>query len=200
MPTGYTADVGEGKTTFEEFVLTCARAFGATIMQRDEPIDVPPRIVPMSDYHERALTEAKNALAELRNMTDEDFELAAEREFLQATSEYHKRLDENKRIEDNYRSMLSKVKNWDAPTEDHQNLKQFMIEQLESSIDFDCKYVPTKPTLLSADEYKRKRKESVLNNIEYHKVEAKKERERYEMRKNWIVELYRSLNLPEPTE
>ena len=38
MPTGYTLDLYNGKDiTFEEFVLKCARAFGALIDMRDEP-------------------------------------------------------------------------------------------------------------------------------------------------------------------
>lgn len=42
MPTGYTADIKDG-ITFRDFALRCARAFGATIMQRDEDISIPPR-------------------------------------------------------------------------------------------------------------------------------------------------------------
>jgi len=40
MPTGYTAEIyeGEKEVTFEKFALTCARAFGACITIRDEPM------------------------------------------------------------------------------------------------------------------------------------------------------------------
>jgi hypothetical protein len=37
MPTGYTAAIGEG-IEFDKFVMQCARAMGACVMMRDEPI------------------------------------------------------------------------------------------------------------------------------------------------------------------
>jgi hypothetical protein len=40
MPTGYTAGVADGTITeFREYALLCARAFGACIMLRDEPVE-----------------------------------------------------------------------------------------------------------------------------------------------------------------
>jgi len=40
MPTGYTTDIYNGKdVSFRDFALNCARAFGACIMQRDDPAD-----------------------------------------------------------------------------------------------------------------------------------------------------------------
>ena len=35
MPSGYTSRSCEGEQPFEKFVLQCARAFGACVMQRD---------------------------------------------------------------------------------------------------------------------------------------------------------------------
>jgi hypothetical protein len=44
MPTGYTAMIEEREdVTFREFALTCARAFGACIMQRDNSLAEPPK-------------------------------------------------------------------------------------------------------------------------------------------------------------
>lgn len=64
MPTGYTADVADGKITdFVEYALQCARAFGACIMLRDEPISSEiPEFQP-SDYNANALAEAEKTLS-----------------------------------------------------------------------------------------------------------------------------------------
>ncbi|VTR91619.1 unnamed protein product [Gemmata massiliana] len=35
--------------------------------------------------------------------------------------------------------MLEHVRAWEPPSTDHENLKQFMIDQLRESIDFDCR-------------------------------------------------------------
>lgn len=42
MPTGYTAAVEDGTITeFDDFAWQCARAFGALIMMRDDPMSAP---------------------------------------------------------------------------------------------------------------------------------------------------------------
>ena len=52
MPTGYTTDIYNGKdVSFRDFALTCARQFGACIMQRDDPADEKPKIMPEESYH-----------------------------------------------------------------------------------------------------------------------------------------------------
>ena len=56
MPTGYTIDIYNGKkVTFKDFALNCARAFGACVMQRDDPADEKPKIMPEESYHTKAL-------------------------------------------------------------------------------------------------------------------------------------------------
>ena len=41
MPSGYTEGVASGKVTeFKEYALLCARAFGACISLRDEPLSL----------------------------------------------------------------------------------------------------------------------------------------------------------------
>ena len=63
MPTGYTAGIIDGKTeTFQEFAKQCMRAFGATIHMRDENMDKEYEPRTPSDYHTKALEEAKEKL------------------------------------------------------------------------------------------------------------------------------------------
>ncbi len=63
MPTGYTADIAKG-ITFQQYAWSCARAFGALVMMRDEPSDAPiPEAFTPSDYHVKALAEARAKLA-----------------------------------------------------------------------------------------------------------------------------------------
>ena len=60
MPSGYTENIYYGKeVTFKDFALGCARAFGACVMQRDDPADVKPKIMPEESYHTEKLKELK---------------------------------------------------------------------------------------------------------------------------------------------
>lgn len=72
MATGYTCDVSDGKiTTLRDFALRCARAFGALITMRDEPFDapIPEKFEPHTDYHDKAIREAREQLEKLSAMS-----------------------------------------------------------------------------------------------------------------------------------
>ena len=71
MPTGYTADVADGKITeFTEYALQCARAFGACIMLRDDPVSSEiPEFEP-SDYSAKELAEAEKDLSQFLAMNE----------------------------------------------------------------------------------------------------------------------------------
>lgn len=53
--------------------------------------------------------------------------------------------------------MLDQVQLWQPPTDDHMGLKEFMIQQIEESIKFDCaSYAEDRVSmirLLSGDEW-----------------------------------------------
>src|ERR1044071_9143634 len=85
MPTGYTAKLYEGEDqSFEDFALGCARAFGASILMRDDspnkPISID-AITDNSDYHVRAIRETKAEIARIMAMTPEEIRQAARSEF-----------------------------------------------------------------------------------------------------------------------
>lgn len=75
MPTGYTHGVQDGTVTeFRDFALICARAFGATILMRDDPMDAPiPDEFQSSTYHLDRLKELEiEQSAQLRESIDFD--------------------------------------------------------------------------------------------------------------------------------
>lgn len=77
MPTGYTAGVEDGTvTTLREYALTCARGMGACIMQRDDPMNEPPKKQEPTDYHVKWLAEAKEKLVQLAAMSNEEIKAA----------------------------------------------------------------------------------------------------------------------------
>lgn len=46
MPSCYTSDIADGKdVSFNDFVLKCARAFGACIEQRDDNANDKPKLI-----------------------------------------------------------------------------------------------------------------------------------------------------------
>jgi len=196
MPTGYTAKVATGEISdFESFAWLCARAFGACISLRDDPMTTTrPGVFVARDYHRKALSEARSELARLVALTDDDW--CAEHDAAQKKVIYDRESENAKRLEQKgrYETMLNAVIAWEPPTEDHVEMKSFMEKQLRESIDFDCapvdKYYPDLPPV---DQWKLERIESARRNIEYHEKEDAKEHERIRGRNAWIEALAESL-------
>ena len=74
MTTGYTDAVGKGEITeFKDYALLCARAFGACVSMRDEPLDaeIPEEFKP-NDYHEKSLQKARGEDNEFLKKSDDE--------------------------------------------------------------------------------------------------------------------------------
>ena len=196
MPTGYTLDLYNGKdVTFEEFVLKCARAFGALIDMRDEPMDAPiPERLEPSDHHLKELEKAKRRLKEIRKWNEEKAEQEAERAYHEALKKREEFVKKNKLIRKRYEDMLSKVQKWKPPTIEHESLKQFMIQQLVESIEYDC-FIPEMPQRLSGEEYKEQQIKKALSDIDYHEREYAEEVNRVYERNKWLLSLRESLRI-----
>lgn len=203
MPTGYTADITDA-TTFPQFAMRCARAFGALILMRDDPQDAPiPQRLMVSDYYPKAVADAEARVAELRDMD----EAAADRRS-QAEFDAEKVSRAQSRAKDavllaNYNRMLTAVRAWVPPTPDHEGMRDFMIEQLESSIKFDChtdadreKWEP-KLIRLDAKTWRALRISDAERALEGARTSLQEEEARMAMRNAWLSALRASL-LPPP--
>ncbi len=194
MPTGYTYKIREGMG-FKEFTLRCARAFGALITMRDAPLDaeVPDEFKP-DDYYDSKIEESKARLSELEKMTLEEAEITAEEEYQKAMTEYKKVIGERVELKEKYTAMLKKVDEWTPPTPDHRELKNFMRDQLISSINTDCDiycYLP--PKECSANEWLEDNKKKCIDRIAYFTKEKEKEEDRCVKRTEWVRALKQSL-------
>lgn len=197
MPTGYTAKLVERGQTFPEFVMTCARAFGACIDMRDDDLTtpIPDRFKP-SDYHKKALIEAQLELRELRAMgklAQKEFGESKKKAAIASVRKYlNEKRDENKRLED----MRSKVVEWVPPTADHAGVKKFMLEQIDTSMN-DVDYsedalrnYKSKPAI----DFYLTAVESAKSSIEYHSKKSQEEVARADDRTEWVRQLRESLD------
>jgi len=138
MPTGYTYDIPKGQS-FEDFILGCARAFGALVMMRDEPAGTPiPHEFAPDDYYTKAVREAEIAVESMRQRTDAEWREAHVRYMDETRAANALRCEEKEAQRGAYARMLEKAQQWTPPTPEHSGLKSFMIEQIQSSVKFDC--------------------------------------------------------------
>ncbi len=194
MPTGYTCNVVDGKITeFPEFAMTCARAFGALIMMRDDPMDapIPETVEPHTSYNEERLAAETKALGKVQAMTNAQCETACLEAHRAAVASRKKYLDDRDIEAGRLNDMLAKVRAWQPPTPDQVEMKKFMIDQLAISMPGD--YAPSIPVLLDGPTWRQQEINRLADSVVYHQKEVAKEIERAAGRTKWIKALRESL-------
>lgn len=206
MPTGYTAELSEKGQSFNDFVLTCARVFGACVHQRDDPMNVRPKPEKRSidGYHTKQLNDALAALADIRTWTDDKKISYGEEQRFKEIESYTRHLVETKKKRQRYEAMIDEVSRWKPPTDEHIGLKKFMLEQLNAGMNSDCRESYYIGALAKAEkqtpmEFFEAYERHLEHDVEYHRKEYEKESTRDDGRSKWIEQLYESLGeeLPE---
>ena len=197
MATGYTADLHDGKdVSFNDFILKCTRAMGVAIMQRDESIDSPLREEEDPEtYHRDALATAIADLQTLRGLPIDEWRKREQGARAKASTVVLNAIRSCGEIRVRYESMLAEVEAWQPPTPEHQGLKDFMVEQLTTSIRFDCDitYLTISPAV-SAEEFKAARIAGVEKDVEYHRTKWESEQVRVDSRNRWVADLRASMH------
>lgn len=139
MATGYTFAVAKGEMSFEQYVWRCAGALNPLSVL--SPYEQRTPIEPSLESLDENIRENQERLKELQSKTPKEVEAMYEAQYSDILSDAERRNAERAAKYENYKAMLDRVKAWEPPTTDHEELAQFMIEQLQKSIEFDCKPV-----------------------------------------------------------
>lgn len=201
MPTGYTTDIKKG-ISFKDFALGCAKAFGACVTLRDQPNKVIPDEFKPSIYYEGRIKEIKKEIKLLEIIDIKTAGIKAKEEYNREIKRYKKYIDEANELRKRYDAMLRDVEGWKPPTNDHIELKNFMKEQIQTSINHDCNIdyyieiledILESIRLLDGQKWINEKKEKAVKDLEYCNKEDTKEKERVQERNDWIRELRMSL-------
>lgn len=198
MPTSYTVLLEEKEVSFKDFALRCARAFGFLIEMRDEPLDkeIPKEFKP-SDYYVKALAKAEATLAEVKSMGEDKCLKMAKKELENKISSLEKYAARDRKLLERYKRMQAKVEAWIPPTEDHQALKKFMLDQLHLSIpdpEYYEKNLQEKKMLIpNAKAWKKAKIEDLNDDIKYYTKRRKQEIELARKSTEWMQQLRKSL-------
>lgn len=196
MATGYTHPIldapDDAPIGFRDFALTCARAFGAAIHQRDEPSSTPLRHDVVSDYYATNIIAAESRFSTAQLRTEDEWRALYD-------EERQKRLDdaaesEARRIRnvDRLGSLIAHVKMWEPPTEDHVEMKTFMLQQLEDTLVWDGKSYGARG-IEEIEIWREREIETAQKSVEHMKKSYAAEVERVAGRNAWIDALVNSL-------
>lgn len=194
MPTGYTAEIYEGKkVSFERFAMKCARAFGACVTMRDDDMDAEiPNKFKASDYHDKELARAKKRLDDALTITPKQAAGRAVAQYDKLFKAHQEDVAEKLALKERYESLLVQVRSWVPPTNKHREFRKFMADQLEQSIEFDCS-PNDPPKVKTPEEWRADEIERAKWNVNYHAKEGQAERIRVAERNAWIRALRDSL-------
>ena len=203
MPTGYTAGLLDGTiNTFPDFAKLCMRNFGATIHMRDENMDTEYEPRTPSDYHSNALSEARRELENAESVSDEELIKARKKELLKSKKYHLAQIEENDANKIKLEGLIKDIEAWAPPTEEHNGIKQFMIQQIESTLDYDCstdyhkkelQYIKQKLDNVNANVIRADIVETANKDIAYHLKEYKEELKRCAGANQWVEDLMNSL-------
>lgn len=197
MPTGYTDGVSSGKVTeFKDYALRCARAFGACIMLRDEPLssDIP-EFIP-SEYHDKRLVEANRELQEFNLATPDQRKKMHADEHTKSVMHANEAIARRKEELARYEAMLAKAKSFQPPSPDHQQYAEFLVSQLEESIRFDCdlSFYEKLMQPVPFEEWEKEKIKGLRRDVDYHTAEKRKEADRTASRNKWVEQLKQALD------
>ena len=203
VPTGYTAYIEDGDiTTGKEFLKLCTRAFGVAIDLKDEPLSVPtPTHFEPDTYYKERYEKALEDFNEANNLTFDNAKIQMKAAYEMRISDYKSWAEKESLMNEKYAKVRKEVEEWIPPTEEHQGLKKFALEQIDMCI--------TKQEYI--DEYLEKSKEVfddsneavekyISDNIQYCKDSLdraykswKEEVERTEKKNIWIKKFLESI-------
>ena len=91
--------------------------------------------------------------------------------------------------------MLRQVQAWTPPTKEHTKLKEFMINQLEDSIRWDCAIRNYADGFVTVDKYIEDSlsSEPLEKEVKYYQEQWDKEVKRCEDANKWVEDLIKSL-------
>jgi hypothetical protein len=197
--TGYVHVMLDHHQDFPRFAWSCARDFGALVHMRDEPMDAPITYPEVSDYHEQALRECSEELERLLSLSEAEREARGVALRTNALVSLERTVREYLEKVARCRAMLAQVEAWEPPTPLHEGLKNFMREQLLTSIGNAEEYYPALLEEARAKDHREYFQQAVKEarwGIDYHTQQLEEERERVAERIAWLDGLKSSLSAP----
>jgi len=203
MPSGYTEMLQSG-SGFKEYAKRCLRAFGAAIHMRDDSITKEVQKREPSDYHKIELDEARADLEKTKNLSKKDLIKKKTHEWEEELKRYKESLQKDLKILKNYEDALAEAKAYQPPTSEHEGYKKFMIDQIEKSIEWDCRTEQIKNDIErlgtepdssdeALEEYHKELIKSEEWSVNYHKKEWEEELKRCNESNKWLEDALESI-------
>lgn len=196
LATGYVNNLIEKNLNFSEFIWSCARAFGPFLNYKDSDPNCKIKFDELTSlYHEKKLIESNANLKKFEKMGQQEVISYGENKKKEQMKYYQECTEIEVKEIKICQEMQNQVEKW-QPSQDHINLKKFMLEQLTTSLkdpnNFAKEQLQSVSKKSPMDFYNDTIK-SLKNDVEYHSRESVKEKERNQKTISWLETLYQSV-------
>lgn len=185
----YTEGIQDGMT-LSEYALQCAHAILPDMRKGPLSAAIPDTVAPnaaLAAFRTASEVEADRCKA----MTLDEAEAEAEAQYQEDLAAVAAINAPHVAAENVYTAMMGQVNDWNPPTREHQNLKNFMIEQISSAIDIEVRKRPP-PTRVTATEWRSVKRAAAEWGLEELETAAD-ETERLTKRNQWVADLKAAL-------
>lgn len=202
MYNGYVHTIIDKNQSFEEAIWTFARAFGALILMRDDPMDapVPERFEP-ADYYPKKVMESQKEIDGFLALTADEKESIRQKEIADYQAKADEALIEDQKEFDRLNALLTEAYSWNPqPERDYSGIKSMVVETLEKAIkdnnpsdDNYYKEQIRKLQNLTPVEFALERELTLRRAVTSATTNLREEQERVDGRNAWIKGLRESL-------
>lgn len=191
MPTAYTAGIEDGTiTTAQEFLMLCAREFGACISMMDEPLSksIPERFMPNFEWYAKQMEEERKNLEHFQKMSLDEVKIYREEKRKTEVEQAEFAREHAEKILCQYKDVLGQVVDWNPPTLEHNRLKEFAIEQIKMCLP-DLSIYSVKPDDSTDEQWLEKHIKYCEESIERYKKRIEEEIKAAESKTAWVKAL-----------
>lgn len=191
MPNGYTSTLASGEQSVADYIKHCGRGMGFMVMMRDDPWDAElPEKWEASERHDKRIAELQERKDFLNSLSEQSLIKACTDFYAEEEASRARMIEQNQAQRERYEAMLESVREWKPAHPVMWSTREFAIEQLEKSIDWDCNYTPKPIDHLDPQEWQQAEFDEVMRKLQYHHEERAKERSRTDER-NAILAVFK---------
>jgi hypothetical protein len=185
MPSAITEPLIHGPIDFRAFMLRAARGMSA-LSRFDGPIDAPiPVFQPRNEYSEERLKQCQKDLADTQALSGEEVAKRCREEYERACLTVR---DANAAVAV-YRAraerLIELVSRWCPPSQDHEGLKSYALNQLREFLRWDCSLLPM-PSPVAPSAWREQRIASLQEDIAHYEKNIARETEQTMLVNAWV--------------
>ena len=178
--------------TAKDYILKCARGFGALEHMKGESLDAEIRLHTVSNFNKNQIKKMQDALDVFNSKSAEELYEEYQKEMKDAQKIYDEKLAKYQAEKDKLIKLSKEVKKWKSPSHDHDRLREIAIKRLDKLIEdstLRLALAKTENWNLSFEQWKEVLVSELTKHMQRYSIAYRKEKDSVEKQNKWIITL-----------